>query len=183
MSIYTVLKGYLHKDDRHSNFIQDILKALADWLELLNEKLIEFYSNFYFDKLTLDGVIYFEEELDITPLATQTLEERRASIQAKWLANNHNSLQLVQAVCDARKNGEIKADFVDGKMQIRFVNSFGIPSDLDLLKKSIEEIKPAHIPIAWLYRYLLKKEIHHVLTKAQMQTYKKHQFCNCKIKE
>ena len=40
MSIYTILKGYLHKDDRHSDFVQDILKALADWLELLNEKFL-----------------------------------------------------------------------------------------------------------------------------------------------
>ena len=99
------------------------------------------------------------------------------------MSNGHNEIKLIQKICDSWKNGEIEADFVDGKIQIQFIGSFGIPSDLDSLKESIEEIKPAHLPIAWLYRYLLKKEIHHVLAKAQMQTYKKHQFCNCKIKE
>lgn len=169
MSIYTVLKGYLHKDDRHSKFIQDILKALADWLELFNEKLVEFYSNFYFDKLTLDGVIYFEKELDITPQPTQTIEERRASIQAKWLANNHNSIHLIQAVCDAWKNGEIKADFIGGKIQLKFIDQFGTPDNLDTLKSNIDEVKTAHIPFVMVFRYLLIENIHEVKTIEEME--------------
>lgn len=169
MSIYTILKGYLHKDDRHSDFVQDILKALADWLELLNEKLVEFYSNFYFDRLTLDGVIYFEKELDIIPLPTQTIEERRTGIQAKWLANNHNSIHLIQAVCNAWKNGEIKADFIGGKIQLNFVGQYGIPDNLDTLKNNIDEVKPAHIPLVMIFKYLLIENIHEVKTIEEME--------------
>jgi hypothetical protein len=87
----------------------------------------------------------------------------------------------LQRVCNSWKNGEIVVDFIGGKITLTFVASYGIPSDLDALKASIEEVKPAHIPFAYVIKYLLKKEIHHVITKAEMQTYKKHQYCNVKI--
>lgn len=168
---------------RNDDFINDFTEALR----IVFQRLIDFCDavkdNHFFDKLDENGLIWWEVRLKIVPSATQTLDDRRATVQAKYLSNGHNEIKLIQKICDSWKNGEIEADFVNGKIQIQFVGSFGIPSDLDSLKESIEEIKPAHLPIAWLYRYLLKKEIHHVLTKAKMQTYKKHQFCNCKIKE
>lgn len=168
---------------RNDDFINDFTEALR----IVFQRLIDFCDavkdNHFFDKLDENGLIWWEVRLKIIPSATQTLDDRRATVQAKYLSNGHNEIKSIQKICDSWKNGEIEADFVNGKIQIQFVGSFGIPSDLDSLKESIEEIKPAHLPIAWLYRYLLKKEIHHVLTKAQMQTYKKHQFCNCKIKE
>lgn len=178
MSIYTILKGHLHKDDRNCDYVQIIVKALADWLEFFNGKLLDFYSNFYFDKLTMDGVIYFENELSIQPLPTQTLEERRTSIQVKWLANNHNSIHLIQAVCDAWKKGEIKADFVGGKIQLNFIGQFGVPDDLDTLKSNINEVKTAHIPFVMVFKYLLIENIHEVKTVEEMEAITLDQFAN-----
>ena len=146
-----------------------ILNAISLSLENINQKLVEFYSNFYFDKLTLDGVIYFENELAITPIANQTIEDRRATIQAKWLANNHNSIHLIQAVCDAWKKGEIKADFKNGKIQIEFVGGYGIPENLDTLKANINEVKPAHLPFVLIFKYLLIENIHEVKTIEEME--------------
>lgn len=169
MSIYNDLIDYLHKDDKQCSFVQIILNAISLSLENINQKLVEFYSNFYFDKLTLDGVIYFENELAITPMANQTIEDRRATIQAKWLANNHNSIYLIQAVCDAWKKGEIKADFKNGKIQIEFVGGYGIPENLDTLKANINEVKPAHLPFVLIFKYLLIENIHEVKTIEEME--------------
>lgn len=169
MSIYDDLKNYLHKDERNCDFIQTIVDAISDWLDVFNAKLVEFYSNFYFDKLTLNGVIFFEKELDITPLSTQTIEERRLGIQAKWLANNHNSIHLIQAVCNAWKNNEIKADFVGGKIQLEFIGEYGVPENLDILKANIDEVKAAHLPFVMLFRYLLIENIHEVKTIEEME--------------
>lgn len=168
---------------RSDEFVNDFTKALT----IVFQRLIDFCdgvrNNTFFNSLDENGVEWWETQLKITPQTTQTLDDRRATVQAKYLSNGHNAINLIQTICDSWKNGEIEADFVNGKIQIQFVGSFGVPTDLQTLKDSIEEIKPAHLPVMWLYRYLLKREIHHVMTKAEMQTYKKHQYCNCKIKE
>lgn len=46
--------------------------------------------------------------------------------------------------------------------------------------KTVAPIKPAQNGAFFIPRYLRKKEIHHVLTKSQMQGYKKSQYCDCR---
>lgn len=46
--------------------------------------------------------------------------------------------------------------------------------------KTLVPIKPAQNGAFFIPRYLRKKEIHHVLTKTQMQGYKKSQYCDCR---
>ena len=47
--------------------------------------------------------------------------------------------------------------------------------------KTLVPIKPAQNGAFFIPRYLRKKEIHHVLTKSQMQGYKKKQYCDCRV--
>lgn len=163
---------------RSDKFTNDYTEALG----IVFQRLINFCesvkNNQFFDRLDEDGAKWWENFLKITPTINQTLKDRQATIQAKYLSNGHNEIKLIQKICDSWKNGEIEADFVEGKIHIEFVASYGVPTDLDSLKESIEEIKPTHLPIIWLYRYLRKKEIHKILTKSQMQTFKKNQYCN-----
>lgn len=168
---------------RNDDFINDFTEALR----IVFQRLIDFCDavkdNHFFDKLDENGLIWWEVRLKIIPSATQTLDDRRATVQAKYLSNGHNEIKLIQKICDSWKNGEVEADFVNGKIQIKFIGMYGIPSDLDSLKESIEEIKPAYIPLEWKYKYLLKKDIHNILTKTQMESYKKHQYCDVGIGE
>lgn len=161
---------------RSDNFTNDYTEALG----IVFQRLIDFCesvkNNQFFDRLDEDGAKWWEKLLKITPTANQALKDRQATIQAKYLSNGHNEVKLIQKVCDAWQNGEIEADFVGGKIQIQFVGSYGIPSDLDSLKEAIDEIKPSHLPLMWIYKHILKKDIHLKMTKAEMQAFKKHQY-------
>lgn len=154
---------------RNDDFINDFTEALR----IVFQRLIDFCDavkdNHFFDKLDENGLIWWEVRLKIIPSATQTLDDRRATVQAKYLSNGHNEIKLIQKICDSWKNGEIEADFVNGKIQIQFVGSFGIPSDLDSLKESIEEIKPAHCGYSILFKFLLIEDIHEVKTVEEME--------------
>ena len=44
----------------------------------------------------------------------------------------------------------------------------GIPDNLAILKKLIEDIVPAHIPVIYAFRYLLIREVHGVMTLAEL---------------
>ena len=156
---------------RNDDFINDFTEALR----IVFQRLIDFCDavkdNHFFNKLDENGLIWWEVRLKIVPSATQTLDDRRATVQAKYLSNGHNEIKLIQKICDSWKNGEIEADFVNGKIQIQFVGSFGIPNDLDTLKSNIEEIKPAHLSYLILFKYLLIENIHEVKTIEDMEKY------------
>lgn len=168
---------------RKDPFVNDFSMALSQNIERIISFCESVRNNYFFDRLDEDGAKWWENLLKITPLSTQTLEDRQAKIQAKYISSGHNEILLIQKACDSWKNGEVEADFVNGKIQIQFIGMYGIPSDLDSLKESIEEIKPAYIPLEWKYKYLLKKDIHNVLTKTKMEAYKKHQYCDVGIGE
>ena len=149
-------------------FTNDYTEAVAKVFQRLIDFMESVKNNMFFDNLDEDGATWWEKFLKITQIG-QTIEDRRAKIQAKWLSKYHNDIVLIQRVCDAWKNGEVEVDFVNGKIQIQFIGSFGIPSDLDSLKDSIEEIKPAHLDFLILFKYLLIENIHEVKTIEEMQ--------------
>jgi len=183
MSLKDDIIALINSAYRHDKFINDFTEAISTVFNRLIVICESIRNNTFFDSLDLNGILWWENHLKITPTPSQTSEDRKAKIQAKYLSKYHNSVDLLQRICNGWKNGEVEVDFVNGKFEIQFVGSFGVPSDLDSLKESIEETKPAHLPIVWIYRYLIKREIHHVLTKSQMQTFKKGQYCNMGIGE
>lgn len=176
MSIYNDIINRIQKNDKVCAFVQMFVSAISTWLTTLDSKIAETMCNFYFDTLTQDGVEYYEELLKITPADTQTLDDRRYVIQAKWLMNNHNSIALIQRVCNSWKRGEVEASFTNGKIRITFVGSYGVPDDLDGLKVAVGEVKPAHLPYEIIFKYLLIKDIHEVKTIAQMEALTLKQF-------
>ena len=181
MSIKDDIIALINRAYRTDEFVNDFTGAVTSVMNSIIAFCNAVHDNIFFDSLDEDGVLWWENMLAIIPASYQTIGDRRSKIQAKWLSKYHNDVEVLQRVCNSWKNGEIVVDFIGGKITLTFVASYGIPSDLDALKASIEEVKPAHIPLAYVIKYLLKKEIHHVLTKAEMQTYKKHQYCNVKI--
>lgn len=160
----------LNKVYRLDEFVDMLLTPVGNRLYLFLNRVNELYCTFYFDSLTEEGCEYYEELLKITPEESDTLENRRSKIQAKWLSNNHNSINLIRSICSSWNDGEAEADFIDGKIVLQFVKTIGTPANLDSLLQAINEIKPAHIPILTLYRYLIIEEIHEVKTIEEMET-------------
>lgn len=160
-----VVSKFLKKDILFRDFVKVVSLAIED----LDKAATETKNNFYFNKMTLNAVIFMEKLLKITPTNTQTLENRQDMIRARWRGYGHNSIKLIQMVCNAWKNGEVEADFVGGKIQLKFVGEYGVPDDLDALKDAVSEIKPSHIAYYCLFKYLLIENIHEVKTIEEME--------------
>lgn len=169
MSFKDKILKLLNKVYREDEYTQELLKPLDKQINNINDVIEAITNNFFFDKLNESGCKWYEKLLNITPQANQTLEDRRSSIQLKWLSNSHNDIELIQLFCDVWKNGNIVVDFVNGKIQLTFVNEYGIPEDLDILLQSLELIKPAHLAYYLIYKYLLIKDIHEVKTIDEME--------------
>lgn len=160
----------LNKVYRLDEFVNMLLNPIGNKLYSFLNRINVLYSTFYFDSLNKEGCEYFEKLLKITPEERDTLENRRSRIQAKWLSNNHNSINLISSICDSWSDGEAEVDFIDGKIILQFVKTIGTPTNLDSLLKAINEVKPAHLAILTLYRYLIIEEIHEVKTIEEMET-------------
>lgn len=168
MSFFEKIRKKLNKRYWADLFVEVILIPVSNKIQFLKEKIDEIYCNFFFDSLNEDGCIYFEKLLKIIPEEGDSIENRRARIQAKWLSNNHNSIVLIRSICSSWNDGEAEADFINGKIQLKF-KTIGTPLNLNTLLKSIEIVKPAHIPILTLFSYLIIETIHEVKTIEEME--------------
>ena len=129
------------------------MTPVGNYLQKVNTIIQALHDNFFFDTLDVYGCEYFEKLLNVPLKPGDSLENRRAKIQAKWLSNHHNSIALIQIVCDCWRNSEVEADFIGGKIVITFLRKYGVPADINSLKEAINEIKPAHIPYVCKYKY------------------------------
>lgn len=59
---------------------------------------------------------------------------------------------------------------------IDFLNT----SQVESLIETVVKYRQAHLAVYYLPRFLRKKEIHNVLTKSQMQNFRKNQYCDVK---
>ena len=188
---------------RKDPFINDFTEAISKVFNNISLICDSIKDNCFFDSLDENGAMWWEKHLQIVP-TDNDLIYRRAKIQAKWNASRHNDVKLIQSICDAWRNGQVKVDFYrairkgeidgiltkgemesyknerfanDGIIRIEFVSEYGIPPDLEDLKAMVDDFKPAHIIVSWVYNFLLKKNIDNVMTKGEMESTKKNLFC------
>ncbi len=131
-------------------------------------------------QLSLDTITWaleIEETLaGIVPPAGATLESRRSTLKAKLRSSGKVTIELLQAVADAWRNGQVEVSFPAGKIHLKFVGDYGVPEDLDGLKAAISEVIPAHLSVDYAFRYLLIRDIHEKKTLTEMEQLKLNQF-------
>lgn len=169
MTIKDDIIALINRAYRDDEFVNDFTGAVTSVMNSIIAFCNAVHDNIFFDSLDEDGVLWWENMLAIIPASYQTIGDRRSKIQAKWLSKYHNDVELLQRVCNSWKNGEVEVDFVNGKFEIQFVGSFGIPTDLNALSESVEEVKPAHLPYIYIFKYLLIENIHEVKTIEEME--------------
>ena len=125
-------------------------------------------------QISLDAVTWnleTEERLvGITPAPGATPEERRTALKSKWRSGGKLTIEQVQAVCDAWKNGEVVVSFTGGKIRLQFVGAYGVPADPYALKAAVRLVIPAHLAAEYAIKYLLIRDIHEVMAISTLET-------------
>lgn len=157
----------LNKLHRTDPWVNEIFAAAGLSLDTVAGLILNLYNSSWFDLLSEQWVNFYETKMKITPTENQTLADRRSAIQAKWKSGNKVDLALIQAVCDSWQNGEVSAAFTDGTIQLTFNSIYGVPADLQTLKDAVDDVKPAHLAVAYVLKYLLISDVS-AYTLAQM---------------
>lgn len=115
-------------------------------------------KQFNFETMTW-GADLLASEMNIKLDPTLKQDEKNSIIAARWKSEGKADINLLQAICNSWHNGNVEVKFVNGKIQLKFNGIYGIPTDLDSLKKQIDLSKPSHLAVDYLFAYLLLKDV------------------------
>ncbi|QMV43750.1 putative phage tail protein [Cohnella cholangitidis] len=115
------------------------------------------------DQLSIDSATWalaiYEKEFGVVPEAGKPLNDRRSVIKSRMRGTGKVGAELIKDVADSFSNGDVTVGFDGGVITITFVSVVGIPPNLDDLKEAIEDVKPAHLHVTYVFNYTLWDEI------------------------
>ncbi len=104
---------------------------------------------------------HWEAMLDIPPGESVSDETRRALIMERLAgAETMTAARIVQLAL--RITGEevvVQETPAEYRFTVMFIGAYGIPNHIKLLKRIIEELKPAHLQCDYTYRYVIWDEL------------------------
>ncbi|MBB6023255.1 uncharacterized protein YmfQ (DUF2313 family) [Paenibacillus sp. JGP012] len=160
-SVLTSEKGrelfsYLPQYYETSRVMQADMQAKGVEMDLLYQALDETLEQFFVRTATW-GLDYWEQELGIETDRLKPVEQRRAVVESKLRGSGKFSGRQVANVAEAYAGGKVDVTFQPEvwSFTVSFVDTMGIPPNIDDLKRAIDELKPAHMAVEYKYRYLV----------------------------
>lgn len=112
-------------------------------------------DNLYIDTADSDGLSRFESIFGIIPPPSSTLDERRSVLKQFLRGVEKLSGTSIENVALAYTNGDTDVTF-DGSTStivVEFTNVVGIPPNVTALQDYLNERKPAHLDIEYIFLY------------------------------
>ncbi|WP_213614335.1 putative phage tail protein [Paenibacillus lactis] len=139
-------------------------------VDLLATRIEELLDQSYPESATW-AISRYEKDLQITAEAGKPIEQRRSVVISKMRGHGNVSGSLIKNVAQAYDGGEVDVSVTpaDYKITITFIDTLGIPPNLDDLKNALNDIKPAHLTLEYEFRFLLVRDVNNVMTFDQLK--------------
>ncbi|OAB46534.1 putative phage tail protein [Paenibacillus antarcticus] len=113
----------------------------------------------------------YERDLQIPIEPIKPVDQRRSVIISKRRGSGKVSGSMIKNVAQAYDGGtvDVGVDVPHYTIVITFIDSLGIPPNLDDLKQALEDIKPAHMRLNYKFRFLLIGEIHNFISLGEVE--------------
>lgn len=167
MSIHSItstrgqeMATYLPRFYETSKVMKAILQAEGTEFDNLRQAMNEVLDQFFVNTATW-GLDLWEQELGIRSSAGKPADQRRAVIKSNIRGIGTVTINLVKNVAESYDGGTVEVIDQPALYQftVKFVDTRGIPPNLDDLKVAIEAIKPAHLAVKYEFRYLIWDEL------------------------
>jgi uncharacterized protein YmfQ (DUF2313 family) len=143
----------------NSGMMMNLYQVEDTEIQHLKESL-ESTLNQYFIESADKTIDRWEKEVGL-PKSNLPLDQRRSTIMSKLRGYGTVTVSKLSTVCAAYGNGDVQ--IIERpesyEFEIKFNSIMGIPPNIDDLKKVIEEIKPAHLGVTYVYTYLTMGEL------------------------
>ncbi|MBX4145977.1 putative phage tail protein [Paenibacillus lautus] len=164
------LKGYLPKYYDGVLEMEQMVGTEGPEVDLMASRIEELLNQSYPESATW-AISRYERDLQIVAEAGKPIEQRRSVVISKMRGHGKVSGSLIKNVAQAYDGGQVDVSVTPAayKITITFIDTLGIPSNLDDLKNALNDIKPAHLTLVYEFRFLLVRDIHNVMTFDQLK--------------
>ena len=84
--------------------VDAIYSAIGLTQDARDANIQQFINDLFFDTCSENMLKFYEKEAGIVPLESQTIDDRRYAVAAKWKSNGICDLTLLQAVANSWHN-------------------------------------------------------------------------------
>lgn len=152
--------GYLPSYYETSRVMKSILQSEGAEFDKLRQALDETLNQFFVNTATW-GLDRWEEELGLPVTPDQPEAERRDKIVSRLRGHGTVKISVVKQVAEVYDKGAINVieDHGANIVIIQFVDTTGIPPNLDDLKAAVRAVVPAHLEIKYEFNYFIWDEL------------------------
>ena len=145
---------------RKSKVMNELLNSIqAEFERLQNET--ELTEEQFFVILSERDIKKHEQDVGLAPDSAADIETRRGRVLSKLRGTGTVTKKMMKNVAKSFVNGEIEITEYPSEycFSVTFASRTGIPYNLDDIKKVIEDIKPAHLEVEYIFTYRLWQDI------------------------
>ncbi|PGT89223.1 putative phage tail protein [Bacillus sp. AFS040349] len=119
----------------------------------LEKSIQNTFDEFFIDtaKATIDR---WEKEVGV-PKSSLPIEQRRATVKSKLRGYGTVNVDHIKTICDSYTNGDVSIIEKPStyEFEVKFNSVRGIPPNMKDLQNIINQIKPAHLGVTYIYLY------------------------------
>lgn len=169
-----------HMPDYYNNssIIENVDVAISNELDKASTYVSNVFNNFYWSSINEIGIARWEKELGISVAENYDLDLRISRVIAKLRGQGTTTKNVIKNIIKAwngcnvevyelsphilmqkytqqelasKTYGDLKGE--DYEVKIVFVDTIGIPPNMDDVKNAINEVIPAHLNVKYVFSY------------------------------
>ena len=150
------MPGYYRK----SKVMNDLIHAIENEFERLKQEII-LTENQFFVILSDRGIKNHEEDVGLVPDTSADIETRRSRVLSKLRGTGTVTKTMMKNVAASFVNGDIEIIEYPSEycFAVKFTSKTGVPYNIADIQAMIEEIKPAHLAVEYIFTYRLWQDI------------------------
>lgn len=155
------MQSYVPELLRGSRLFSTVLSVEGTEMDELSASQQEVLAQFYIETAADWGLDRWEEMLGLSSYAAKPLDQRRSRIIAKLRGMGTVTVTLVQNVAESYTYGKVAVIEHPGQygFTVKFVDSRGVPLNINDVKDAIEKIKPAHLAVSYEFTFTTWQEV------------------------
>ena len=140
--------------------MQELFKSIELEFERLKDK-VALTENQFFVILTDENIQNHEQDVGLTPDPSADIETRRGRVMSRLRGTGTVTKTMMQNVAASFVNGDI--EIIEYPSQycfaVKFTSRTGIPYNIADIQAMVEEIKPAHLAVEYIFTYRLWEDV------------------------
>ena len=143
-----------------SRVIKELFKSIELEFKSLSEETV-LTENQFFVILSDRDIAKHEQDVGLVPDTAADLDTRRGRVMSKLRGTGTVTKTMMKNVAASFVNGDIEIIEYPSRycFAVKFTSRTGIPYNIEDIKAMVEELKPAHLAVEYIFTYRLWQDV------------------------